>query len=484
MTTDRTLARLLWTMIAVSLAVELFASYSSAFTLVDPDPFVMGEVARRVLDGETLYREAWDNKPPLALLFYAPAQFVVPMSYMAHQLFGALWTALQALLAYALLGRESALARSVAASLVLLLPFSRPDFAWASSENAVNMFTLPLTLIAYCIARRRSWHTWELSFAGALAVLAFHCRQPGILLGLPVGMFVLFGPQRAPEKMRGLAALAAGALAGIALILAIVLLVGDVASYLQAVFVGPQRFVASQVTDARWAVLQQVLLLRHHPYIPMTVFALVIAGTRGERTLIAAVAATSVLAVLAPLREWGHYQEQLVPLLVLSAVIAVRALEGVSRPAAAAYGVALVVFYVFNAMVTAYVLRPDDGEMAELDEVARVIEASNAATAGTVLAIGRNSAYVYFRTRVTPVHKYHWDLFFDADGFLPESPADVVRAIIAQPPTWLAVDAATLVAGREGSATTRREQLVQALCGVRACDEVARTRRWHVLRIP
>jgi hypothetical protein len=188
--------------------------------------------------------------------------------------------------------------------------------------------------------------------------------------------------------------------------------------------------------------------------------------------------------VLAPLGPWGHYQEQIIPLLVLSAVVAVRALEGASRSAALAYGAALVVFYIFNAMVTAYILRPDDGEMAELDEVARVIETSNAATPGTVLAVGKHSSYVYFRTRVTPVHKYHWDVFFDADGFLPQPPADVVREIIERPPTWLAVDAATLSAARESPGTTRGQQLVQRLCGLTACDEVARTRRWHVLRIP
>jgi hypothetical protein len=482
--TDRTLERLTVLMPAAAAAVTVIAYYFSAFTIVDRDPFVMGEIARRVLDGEALYRDAWDIKPPLALLFYAPAQMVAPMSYLGQQLFGALWTALQAALAFALLGGETMLVRAIAASLVLLLPVSRTDFVWASSEDAVNLFTLALTLIAYRIVRRGAWHARELAVAGALAVFAFHCRQPGVLFAIPVGVLVLLGPpQRAQERIRGLVALAGGTLAALVPVLAIVLSVTDFSSYAYGVFAGLQNHVGTQLENARWVVREQVLLLRHHPYIPMTLFALGIAAGHRERLLIAGIGVLSILVVLAPLREYGHYQEQLIPLLVLSGVIAVRVLEDLSRQAAVAYGTALVVFFMLNATTTALLLRRDEGEIAELESVVDVIEAENTKASGSVLAIGRYSAYVYFRTRVAPAHKYHFDHFLDAVTVLPQPPAEVVREILERRPTWLVVDATTLARQRDAPAETPSGQLVHGLCGTRVCDEIARTANWHVLRV-
>ena len=481
--TASTRDRLAAVILAGCLVLEVFVYYSSSFTIVDPDPFVMGEVARRVAEGEVLYREAWDNKPPLSLLFYLPSQFFAPMSYLGQQLFGALWTAILSLVAFTLLRGESTLVRSVAASLTLVLPLSRSEFVWASSEDAVNLFALALTFIAYRIARRGTWLNWELPLTGALAVVAFHCRQTGILFAIPVGMLVLFGPHRLVEKVRGVAAIAAGAGAGIAITLAIVLPLSDFSSYFYSVFVGPQRFVGDRVTQVRQVVRDQLLEVRHHPYLLIGIFAVLAAAGRWERLVLIAVAAVSGLAVLGPMGPWSHYQEQLIPLLVLSAVIAVRRLEGVSRSAAAAYAAALVGFFAFNGVVTGRLLHDDQGVMAEADAVVRVIEAENAQTPGRLLAVGRNSAYIYYRTRVTPVHKYHWDFFFDSGDFLPESPADVVKDIIQRPPTWLVVAVPTFARYRESPGETHLGQLVYALCGARLCDTVARTQNWHVLRV-
>jgi hypothetical protein len=481
--TDRAIDRLAILMIAAAAAVAVITYWFSAFTIVDQDPFMMGEIARRVLDGEALYRDAWDTKPPLALLFYAPAQAVAPMSYLGQQLFGALWTALQAGLAFALLAGETVLVRAIAASLVLLLPLSRTDFVWASSEDAVNLFTLALTLIAYRIARRGAWHARELAAAGALAVFAFHCRQPGVLFAIPVGALILLGPQRGQEKIHGLVALAGGAIAGLALVLAIVLSVTDFSSYVDAVFVVAERHVGAQLEGATWVASEQVLLLRHHPYIPMALFALMLASGRRERLLMAGIGVVSILVVLAPLREYGHYQEQLIPLLVLSGVIAVRVLDGLSRRVAFAYGTALVVFFMLNATATAQLLRRDEGQIAQLESVVDVIEAENAKASGSVLALGRHSAYVYFRTRVAPVHKFHFQYFLDDLSVLPQPPAEVVREILERPPTWLVVDAPTLARHRDAPPETPSGQLVHGLCGTRVCEEIARTANWHVFRV-
>ena len=86
---------------------------SAAGGIADHDVFVMARVARDVLDGKALYGQAWDNKAPLAILFYAVPAAIAPRSYAAVQLWLGLWRVGQAAIGWVGLGRESGAARRV-----------------------------------------------------------------------------------------------------------------------------------------------------------------------------------------------------------------------------------------------------------------------------------------------------------------------------------------------------------------------------------
>lgn len=467
-----------------AIVVEVLAYYLSSHTLVDHDPLVMGEVARRVLDGEVLYREAWDNKPPLALLFYAPAQWIAPTSYLAQQLFCAIWTGAQALVTYLWLRGESGLVRNVATSLVLLLPLSRTDFAWASSEDAVNLFALLLALLGYRILRRGAWLGWEPWLAGALALIAFHVRQTGILFaGLPL-LAIVTAPQGVRAKGGALAQMTAGGAVGLGLSLALVFATTDFGAYIETMFIGPQRYGATDLAKLHWIIREHLVSASQHPYFLMTLIALLVAADWRDRWFVLVLVALSGVTILAPSKPFGHYQEQLIPLLVLGGIVALRNLQSHSGVAAGAYGNALVLFFLISALITGELLRNDHGHIAELDSVVETLAREDAKDPGTLLAIGEDSAYLYFRSRVKPVNqKYHWDLFFDADDFLPEAPEQVVASILAHPPTWLVLDEETIATSQAGTSDKRRYRLARELCSTHTCEPIASTEKWQTFRV-
>lgn len=478
-----TLERIVKLLLGAALLVEVGGYWISARTLVDHDALVMGEVARRVVEGEQLYSEAWDNKPPLALLFYAPAQALAPGSYLGQQMFCALWTLLQAACAFMLLRAESTLVRSTVTALVLLLPLSRTDFVWASSEDAVGLFALVLTLIGYRILRRESWLGWEPWLCGALATVAFHMRQPGILFAALPLLSMAIAPKAIGAKLLGALQMAGGALLGLGVVLAIVLPTTDWASYIDAMFVAPQRYGMMSAAQLHWAFREQLVILRTHPYILMVLLALVWAPGARDRWLVLASVAVSVVVVLAPCKPFGHYQEQLIPMLVLVTLVALRALQASAPSIAATYGAALVAFYLGNALITAELLRNDHGEQAELDTIVRALERENKLHPGTLFATGPNSAYIYFKSRVRPVHpRYHWDLFLDMP-YLPEPNEQVVAAILDKPPSYLVIDRATYASYTAAPGTRRRSQLVHTLCTTHACEPRGSTEHWLLLAV-
>jgi hypothetical protein len=286
------------------------------------------------------------------------------------------------------------------------------------------------------------------------------------------------------EKAIAMAQMTAGAVLGLAVSLALVLATSDFEAYVEAMFVGPQRYGATSLATLHWVVREHLVSLREHPYLLMTGFALLIAEDWRDRCFVLALVVLSAVTVLAPSKPFGHYQEQLIPLLVLGAIVALRNLRSSSGVGAGAYGNALVLVFLVSALITGELLRNDHGEMEELDSVVERLERENERAPGTLLTIGENSAYIYFRSQVKPVDdRYHWDLFFDATQFLPDPPDAVVASIVADPPTWLVVDDETLATARAGTSEKRRYRLVNDLCSRYACEPIASIGRWQMLRV-
>lgn len=454
----------------------------SAGTLYDHDCLVMGEVARRVAEGQRLYAETWDNKPPLALLFYLPAQFVAPGSYLAQQVFCALWTLLQGGLTFRLLSGESRLVREGATCLVLLMPLSRLDFAWASSEDAVNLFTLTLTLLGYRMLRRGDFLGWEAWLVGGATVLGFHARQTGAVFALLPCLAVLLSPQPWRRKAQAAGAMLGGALVGAALVLALVFAVSDFAEYVQAVFVGPRRYGKTDLGTLHWVIREQLTQARGQVYGVLFLFALLLAQDARQRMLVLVAAAAGVLCVLAPSKPFGHYQEQLIPALILMAVVCLKALEAQSAQVAQAFTAALVLFFAGNVLASAEELRKDEGVQDELNQVVSMLEAASPSPDERLLAMGENSAYFYFKSKLKPVHRFHWDLFFDAQSFLSVPPDTVVEEILSAPPAWFVLHRQVLEQLRVSANAPNAAKLALGLEASGAYEEFGSTPNYRVLR--
>lgn len=73
------------------LLVALLAVYAiTSMQVFNPDPCVLGECARQLLAGGSLYADVWQDKPPLAIFAYLIPQVVAAGSYLALQVFLAL----------------------------------------------------------------------------------------------------------------------------------------------------------------------------------------------------------------------------------------------------------------------------------------------------------------------------------------------------------------------------------------------------------
>ena len=203
-----------------------FAAYLlTAGKIADHDAFVMGETAQLLASGKALYIDAWDNKPPLTLLFYFPSQWLAPHSYLVQQLFTFLWTALQAMAVFWLLKGEKSWIRITIATLILWMPLTWTDFAWGSSEDVVNGFTIILTVIGYRIMRDGKIRPALWLIAGLALGAAFHARQPGIFfMGLPLAALFI-SPQPWNEKFQSLAMSAIGCMIAFAAIIGIFIII-------------------------------------------------------------------------------------------------------------------------------------------------------------------------------------------------------------------------------------------------------------------
>src|SRR5690606_31199909 len=116
--------------------------------------------------------------------------------------------------------------------------------------------------------------------------------------------------------------------------------------------------------------------------------------------------------------------------------VCLKALEAQSAQVAQAFTAALVLFFAGNVLASAEELRKDEGVQDELNQVVSMLEAASPSPDERLLAMGENSAYFYFKSKLKPAHRFHWDLFFAAQSFLPVPPDTVVEEILSAPPAW------------------------------------------------
>jgi len=147
-----------------------------------------------------------------------------------------------------------------------------------------------------------------------------------------------------------------------------------------------------------------------------------------------------IAAVLLPMKGFSHYHQQLIPTFAIGTLFLLRRFDEVSPHLAKSLAVGLLLIMFLKVAITAETLSFDNGEQEEMDKVVQIIE-SESRVEDKLFAVGKNSAYIYYRSTMEPCHKLHWDEFFGwLSAYLPMSVETVMDSIVAKPPNWIAID--------------------------------------------
>jgi hypothetical protein len=422
------------TVLAVfAVTVVLIAYGLTGRSVLDQDVFVMAEIAQRVLAGDRLYDTIWDNKPPLTILVYALPQLIAPYSYTAIQVGLGLWSCLQAFVWWRF-APGPPLLRLGGALVTAAFPLSNFYFAWFSSEDTANLFVLVVLVCAYRVFDSRRCGTWGPLWMGAGLVLAFHARQTALPFGAVVVVAVWMAPERRVDRIRALIRAALGALVAWAVIVGLVAAIGDLPGYVEAVFVGPRRYVSEprRLIELVSAFRSDVSTL------VLFVSAAYLLTRRRDRWFALAVAGSTAAAVLLPMRAHLHYWEQVGPGMVLLLHMAARGLLEHDRRWEIAASVLLPAFLLANGAwtVAKCCLRPD---VAPLYDAAGEID--RAARDGDRLFVaGGIAGPIYFATRAPPANTFFWEYFlYGIPDLLPRPIEAVLREYRERPPEVMAV---------------------------------------------
>jgi hypothetical protein len=413
-------------------AGAVLAAYAlSSLSILDDDPFVMGEVAQHVVAGKRLYATIWDNKPPLAILIYALPQVVASGSYLGIQLMAGVWALAQAWVWLVLAPAESRAVRLGGAVLLALLPLSDFRFAWLSSEDASNGFVLLTLLGAYRGFDSRRIAAADALLMGAGLVLAFHARQTSAVLGAPCLLALAVAEESPRRKLEGLALLAAGAVAAWAAVIALVFAVGDFRGYLYTVFVAPGRYAGHPR-----GLIELVSEFRNSWTTFVVVGAVGFLSIVPRVRLFAAVVGAAILAAtVAPMRAHLHYWEQVIPALVLLAHMAAREIAPSRK---ALWALAMLPGFVLGNVGWTLAKCVTDRSTARAAAAAHAIDRQ--ARPGDRLFVGGHYAgTIYFFTRTEPANMYFWEYYLYGVAAVLPTPIDIVLAQYREHPPELLV---------------------------------------------
>ena len=257
------------------LAPLLVALVAVAFhlpTLVESphytDEGIFAAVGQRLLQGHSLYRDAWDNKPPLVFHLYAGVLAITGPSMVALRLVGALWSGMAAagvvVLGRRLLGRRAGLGAGLLAALLLAQPIIEANLTLTELLAAA-----PAVWAWALLVRGRPRSAFA---AGALVALASGFKQTAALDALAAGCWLLLCRRPARQRLVALV----GGFTAVTLLIALPLvasgvlpaawfaLVGFYVTYLNEGSGLPPAFVLVRLLPLAVALGGAVLTRRDH----------------------------------------------------------------------------------------------------------------------------------------------------------------------------------------------------------------------------
>lgn len=168
--------------ISVALLISLFAiniivhlGFSPAFNAMSTDSGVFAYCGARMLAGDVLYRDCWDNKPPLVYLMNAFVVAVAGQNPWAVWWFQLFWTTASSAVIFAVVWRVWHAWVPAAFSTFLFIGTALSAFYYTGGNLTENYLLLPLaltagTLYASLTSRRAIWMA-VLGLLSAFAVL-------------------------------------------------------------------------------------------------------------------------------------------------------------------------------------------------------------------------------------------------------------------------------------------------------------------------
>jgi hypothetical protein len=288
------------------------------------DEGIFAAVAARMLDGERLYADAWDNKPPLIYLVYACIVELFGPSTVGLRLFGAAWAA-GTTLAVLAIARRVATARAAVAAGVAFIVLTSTPLLQGTLLLTETLSALPVAVAMYLVlvssTREGAARDRRLMLAGVLFGLGCCAKQVAALDAAAAGLWLLLRPGR---PVRDLAWLAAGLLAPIGLAALWLVAIGAAADAWYAVIWGYRAYLGERPLLPLW--FRALTLLPAAFGIAWNLQARRSRGAPDERDLVVLWFGLALLAVLLPGRPFGHYMVQAAaPAAVLLAVALDRA---------------------------------------------------------------------------------------------------------------------------------------------------------------
>jgi hypothetical protein len=458
--------RLFFWAIALGLfAVSPFIYWRAAFRVTSGDPFIVAQVAREMLSGKRLYLQTWDNKPPLAFLFYAFPQWLGFRSYTALGMLQGIWIALEGLLFFVVFRRNRAAALACLA-LIVLFPMLGSDTAWPSTEHIANPFIAAMLLLAYVILRDKRFSMPQCLLIGALAVAAFQIRQNTVVAAILPISAVALTPVNFKRKAWGAAAALFGAAICFSIVLLVVLRFGDLRAYYQTIFLYPRRYAQAG------SYLNVLYLLAHWPTaaLPALLLWFLIPARRGgNRRFVMACVAVGLILCNLPKRPYDHYLVNLFPFLALLAGLA---LQRSAMPTARARRASAIAILLVGMLYTTIRLHEvqDRCNYSYIQQVARA--ADRVAPAGSTLAAfgPTPSEAITYLSSAPAANTYCWPYLLNPPwgNELPEPVGKIEGDYLRQPPGVIVVDKNYLRAALAPGDSSNQSKLLKRLFAANA----------------
>lgn len=448
------LTGLLWVLLIVGTACAAVAAYGIlSRKVLNPDPFVFGVAAKRLLSGERLYVDFFEAKPPLATLCYAFLGALWPRSYLAVCWGLAALLVVQGLIWLAWFRPRLATA-AACLWFVVLYPATFGPFGWLSTEHMSNLCITVVLLVTVTAVQDQCLRGWQYLLAGAATAVAFHCRQNAVLCVLvPLAALALVAqPPRA--KLRAVAWLGAGGVLTWLLIFGLACVVSDPASYLDQVFVFPRRFVQVGGRAERFCLVATM----GSNSLPALLGLTVGLGLLGpQRRLVLIAIPVALLMCLAPPRSHYNYWALLFPFMTMSLLVGLQR-DHPRTPYLELAALAAISFSVFTGLLELIPIARSPSETAPMDEVAAWIDAHAGPQDTLYVFAPGGQEYVLFRSRLLPANKYaiSWEL--DANfGMMADDFDQILSRYLQDPPTVFAIHASKLAEMQEASSQNSPE---------------------------